>query len=125
MNFFKTFLYFSIVHAHFFKIISFYFFLIFLLLLQHVRETYYLDLVHFLATKENIFSHSPMHMREKLITLTFKHVHTLSFSNSNTSIVLLDKEKVDLYYVGLPFRQKWKLTIHIIMVDHRSTSLPE
>ena len=39
--------------------------------------------------------------------------------------MLVDKEKVQLYYVGLPFRQKWKQTIHIFLVGHRSTGLPE
>ena len=36
----------------------------------------------------------------------------------------MDKEKVYLYYVGLPFQYKWKLSIHIFMVDHRSARLP-
>ena len=56
---------------------------------------------------------------------TFKHVHAFSFSNLNTPIILLDKEKVYLYYVGLPFCWKWKLTIHIFMDNHISTNLPE
>ena len=39
--------------------------------------------------------------------------------------ILLDKEKMYSNYAGLPFRQKYKLTIHIFMVDHRSKSLTE
>ena len=39
--------------------------------------------------------------------------------------MLLEKGKVHLDYVGLPFRWKWKLIIHIFMVDRRSTGLPE
>ena len=39
--------------------------------------------------------------------------------------ILLDKENVHLYYAGHSLRYKWILTIHVFMVDHRSTSLPE
>ena len=92
------------------------------MLLQYVGETYYLVLVNFLHLKNPYFF---MLMWEKLITWTFKNFHTFLFSNLNTPIILLGKEKVHVYYVDLPFRSKWKLTIHIFIVDHRSTSLPE
>ena len=35
--------------------------------------------------------------------LDFKHVHAFLFLNLKTPFILLDKEKVHLYYVGLPF----------------------
>ena len=57
--------------------------------------------------------------------VTESHQLDIFFVFEFTPFILLDKEKVQLYYVGLPFRQKWKYTIHIFMVDHRSTSLPE
>ena len=82
---------------------------------RYARETHQLDLYIFFAVP----------MQQKLISQTFKHVHAFSFSNLNNLFILLDKEKVQLYYVGLPFRQKCKLFIHIFIVDHRSTSLPE
>ena len=55
--------------------------------------------------------------------LDFKHVN--AFSNLNAYFILSDKETVHLYYEGFPFWLKWKLTIHIFMVAHRSTSFPE
>ena len=97
--------------------------LIFLLLLKYVWETYYLEFVLVLRLKKNIFLHFALQMWEKLIIWTLKHIHM--FSDLHTPFILLDKEKVNLYYMGLPFRLKWKYTIHIFMVNHRSTSLPE
>ena len=66
-----------------------------------------------------------MHRWEKLVTWNFKPVQSFSFFNSNARTALLDKDKVHLYYVGLQFPKNWKLTIHILMVDHRNTSLKE
>ena len=43
-----------------------------------------------------------MHMREKLINWTFKHVHAFSISNLNTLFILLDEEKVYLCYLCTP-----------------------
>ena len=45
-----------------------------------------------------------MRMWEKLFTWTFVHVHEFLFPKFNTPFILLDKEKVHIYYVGLLFR---------------------
>ena len=47
-----------------------------------------------------------MHMSDRLTTWSFNYVHAFSFSNLNDPFILLDKEKVRLHYVGLPFQYK-------------------
>ena len=85
-------------------------------------------LVHFffvLKRKFNFFVFLLFLHWEELITWAFGHIRAFSFSDLDTSFVLLDRERVQLWCVGLPFRWKWKWTIHIFVVDHRSAGLPE